>query len=190
MVERLQERPASIDTARIRLVVLLPQEIRALSARDSERASESAGVVFPAGWPEADEARDGLPWHLKHLEADERHLAWRIRVVVERATNVVIGSVNLKGPPDAAGDAEIGWGITEAQRRRGYAFEAVSAVIEWATAQPGTKSLSATIADDNVASQNLAAKLGLIRTNAVRRNLPVWHRPAASKLHGTLESRR
>jgi RimJ/RimL family protein N-acetyltransferase len=70
-------------------------------------------------------------------------------------------------------DVEIGWGISEARRRRGYALEAVLAVVEWVLGQPGTQSLSATIADDNVASQHLAAKLGLVRTSRVRRETGV-----------------
>jgi ribosomal-protein-alanine N-acetyltransferase len=179
VVSAADERPANIETARLRLLVLLPREIRALTDRDVEKASDHAGVVFSPGWPQDDEARDGLPWHLRHLEADERHRAWRIRVIVDRATNLVIGSINLKGPPDADGDVEIGWGIAEAWRRRGFATEAASGVIEWALGQPGAKSLSATIADDNVVSQNLAAKLGIIRTGQVRRQKPVWSRPAA-----------
>lgn len=174
-----QDRPTSIETPRLLMIVLVPEEIRALIVGDTECASKSAGVVFPPGWPEAREPREGLPWHLRHLETDEHHRAWRIRVIVERSTSVVVGSVNLKGPPDTKGDVEIGWGVTPDRRRRGYAFEAVSAVIDWALAQPGTKTLSATIADDNVASQSLAAKLGLVRTTQVRRTLPVWSRPTA-----------
>src|SRR5215510_1763913 len=158
-------RPADIDTARLRLVVLLPDEIRALIAGDTERASRLAAVGFPPGWPEGDDAREGLPWHLRHLEAHEQHRAWRIRVVVERATGTVVGSINLKGPPDDTGDVEIGWGISESHRRRGYALEAALGVIDWVVRQPGATSLSATIDDDNVASQELAAKLGLVRTS-------------------------
>src|SRR5688572_23309769 len=106
------DRPATIETARLQLVVLLPREIRALIAGDNEQASEHAGVLFPPGWPEGDDAREGLPWHLRHLESSEAHRAWRIRVVVERATGLVVGSVNLKGPPDGDGDVEVGWGIS------------------------------------------------------------------------------
>ena len=143
----------------------------------SARATPQVASGFSV--TETSDAREGLPWHLRHLESNEHHRAWRIRVVVERATGLVVGSVNLKGPPDAEGDVEIGWGISEARRRRGYAFEAVSGVIDWAVRQPGTRSLSATIADDNTASQQLAAKLGLVRSAQVRRDKPVWYRPAA-----------
>jgi ribosomal-protein-alanine N-acetyltransferase len=171
-------RPERIETARLFLVVLLPSEIRALMAGDWARASGEAGVLFPEGWPQSDAVRQGLPRHLRFLESDERHRAWRVRVVVDRDTNVVVGTVNLQGPPDAEGDVEIGWGISEAWRRRGYALEAASSVTAWALAQPGATSLSAMIADDNAASQALATKLGFARTSRLRRDTPVWCRPA------------
>ncbi len=180
MSDDVLARPARIGTARLVLVALLPSEIRALIDGDWARASSEAGVVFPQGWPESDEVRKGLSWHLGFLESDERQRAWRIRVVVERETNAVVGSVNLKGIPDADGDAEIGWGITESRRRRGYALEAVSGVIAWALAQPSAKLITAAIAEDNLVSQHLARKLGFVPTARIRRDRPVWCR-AASK---------
>ena len=50
--------------------------------------------------------------------------------------------------------------------------------MDWVLRHPGTKSLTATIADDNVASQELAAKLGFIRTTRVHRHKPLWLRTA------------
>jgi RimJ/RimL family protein N-acetyltransferase len=178
MPDQSVERPARLETARLLLVVLLPSEIRALIAGDTGRASNEAGVSFPPGWPESDDVREGLPWHLGYLDSDERQRAWRIRVVVDRDTNLVVGAVNLKGPPDAEGDVEIGWGISEGWRRRGYAREAVSCVMDWVLEQPGTKLLTATIPDENVASQQLAATLGFIRSSLHRRHKPVWIRSA------------
>ena len=97
-----------------------------------------------------------------------------MRVIVERSSNAVVGSINLKGPPTAAGDAEIGWGLIEDVRGRGYATEASAAVIKWAQEQPGVQSISATIPDDNYPSQRLAKRLGLSRTSETRRDLPLW----------------
>jgi ribosomal-protein-alanine N-acetyltransferase len=175
----VDERPPAIETARLRLLVLLPKEIEALIEGDTTRASQLAEVTFPVGWPDDVEARQGLTWHLRHLRADVAPRPWRIRVIVEQATNVVVGSVNMKGPPDARGDVEIGWGVNEDRRRRGYAFEATAAVMGWAASQPGVHRFSATIPDDNVSSQALARKLGMARTRELRRELPLWVRPAA-----------
>src|SRR5215472_13616207 len=103
-----------------------------------------------------------------------RHIPWRMRVIVERSSNTVVGSINLKGPPSVAGDVEIGWGLVEHVRGRGYATEASAAVISWAQQQPGVTSISATIPDDNYPSQRLAKRLGLRRTTETRRDVPLW----------------
>jgi uncharacterized protein (TIGR02246 family) len=168
------ERPESLETARLVLVTLRPVEIEALIAGDVERASEQTGAVFPAGWPNDRDARDGLSWHLRALQSDPNQRAWRIRVIVERASNRVIGSINLKGPPGDEGDVEIGWGLIEEARGRGYALEAASAVMAWAGRQPAVTSISATVPDDNERSQRLAARLGLVRCGLTRRHLPLW----------------
>jgi [ribosomal protein S5]-alanine N-acetyltransferase len=169
-------RPALLETPRLQLITLLAEELRALIACDTERAGQLAALSFPSGWPEIPGNREGLPWHLKQLEAYESHRAWRVRVVVERARQLVIGSITLKGPPDRDGDVEIGWGIDEAFRLEGYASEAAAAVARWASAHPELKSLSATIPDDNVASQRVALRLGMVRTAERRREDPLWRR--------------
>jgi len=168
------ERPANIESERLDLVVLLPTDIEALIANDTERAGLLAGVRFPQDWPNDSDARNGLPWHLRALRADEQQVAWRIRVIVERSSRSVIGSINLKGPPNADGDVEIGWGLAEQWRHRGYALEAAGAVVAWVRRQPGVSCVSATVPDDNRPSQRLAAKLGLVRTGETRRDLPLW----------------
>ena len=178
-VEPFDDRPPVIETARLRLLVLLPREIEALIEGDTGRASQLTAATFPLGWPVDAEARQGLLWHLKHLRADVAQRGWRIWVIVERETSVVVGSVNMKGPPDSRGDVEIGWGINEDRRRRGYAFEATAALIEWATSQSGVLLISATIPDTNTSSQALAHKLGMTRTSELRRDLPLWTRAAA-----------
>jgi [ribosomal protein S5]-alanine N-acetyltransferase len=167
----MDERPANIGTERLLLVTLLPAEIESLIAGDAERVALLTGFTFP---PDDPNRGVDLSWHLRALEADRNQLSWRIRVIVERSSNTVVGSINLKGPPNAAGDVEIGWGLNEDARGKGYAIEASAAVINWVSKQPGVATVSATIPDDNYASQRLAARLGFARTGDVRRNLPIW----------------
>jgi RimJ/RimL family protein N-acetyltransferase len=164
-------------------VTLLPSDLEALIAGDVDRARRLTGVTFPAGWPTDRDARDGLSWHLRALQSDPSQRAWRIRVIVERASNQAIGSINLKGRPGDDGDVEIGWGLVEKARGSGFAFEAAAAVIAWAIAQPGVKAISATIPDDNQPSRRLAARLGLARSGKMRRDLPLWLRAASDLLN-------
>jgi len=167
----MTRRPQNIETERLILVTLMPEEIEALIAGDLERFAVKTSFIFP---PEAADLGIDLLWHLNAIRADSSELSWRIRVVVERSSNTVVGSIDLKGLPSVDGDVEIGWGLIENARRKGYATEASAAVLNWVFQQAGVRSISATIPDDNSSSQSLAIRLGLIRTNEIRRKLPLW----------------
>lgn len=169
----MNERPANIETEHLLLVNLMTEEIECLMAGDAERAALLIGFAFP---PDDPNRGVDLSWHLRALQADCSQLSWRIRVIVERSSKTVVGSINLKGPPDMDGDVEIGWGLNEDARGKGYATEASAGVIDWVGKQPGTATISATIPDDNYASQRVAARLGLSRTNQTRHSLPLWRR--------------
>ena len=163
-------RPADIKTERLLLVCLLPEEIESLIAGDYARVSLLTGVCYPP-----DDPNRGVDWswHLRALRADCNQVGWRVRVIVERSSNTVVGSINLKGPP-LEGDVEIGWGLHADARGKGYATEASAAVSHWVARHAGVTSISATVPDDNYPSQRLATRLGLYRSIETRRDLPLW----------------
>jgi RimJ/RimL family protein N-acetyltransferase len=165
------QRPTDIQTERLILRVILPDEIEWLLAGDAHRLESANGFIYP---PDDPNRGIDLGWHLRALRTDPEQLPWRIRLIVERSSNTVIGSINLKGAPDAEGDVEIGWGLNAEYRSQGYATEAASAVVRWAFQQPGVRSVSATVPDDNDASQRVARRLGLTRTDSTRRDRPLW----------------
>jgi ribosomal-protein-alanine N-acetyltransferase len=165
------QRPPDIQTERLILRVILPDEIEWLLAGDAHRLESANGFRYP---PDDSSRGIDLGWHLRALRADPKQLPWRIRLIVERSSSTVIGSINLKGAPDADGDVEIGWGLNEAYRGNGYATEAAAAVMRWAFEQSGVRSVSATVPDDNDASQRLARRLGFAPNASTRRNLPLW----------------
>jgi [ribosomal protein S5]-alanine N-acetyltransferase len=168
----MNARPANIETKRLFLVCLMPDEIESIILGDFERVSLLTGVCFQ---PDLPKLGVDWSWHLKALTADCNQLAWRVRVIVERSSNTVVGSINLKGHP-IDGDVEMGWGLNDDARGKGYATEASAAVIQWVGQQAGVRSISATVADHNYSSQRVAARLGLMRTSETRRELPLWLR--------------
>ncbi len=171
------ERPPDLGTPRLMLRTLVRSEIDALVRGDVARASSLASASFPPGWPDHHpEAVDGLRWHLKRLTQDPAQLPWRVRALVERSSNRVVGAMNIKGPPDVDGEVEIGWGITRGARRLGYATEAGQALMAWLTQQVEVRLVSALIASDNVASQGVARNLGMIATGERYRGLARWVR--------------
>ena len=103
-----------------------------------------AGLLFragPAAWPGANQA-------------------WGHRQVVERATGLVVGGIGFAGPPGAAGEVEVGYGIVPSRQGRGYATEAVAAMVAVAWADPVVEAVVATTAPGNQASQRVLEKAG------------------------------
>ena len=81
------------------------------------------------------------------------------RLVVERRTGLVVGGTGLKGPP-TEGRVEIGYGIVESRRGRGYASEAVRALAAMAFTLPGVTTLVAGVDPANRASVRVLEKTG------------------------------
>lgn len=163
-----------IRTERLDLIIAPIEFIELLVANEYERAGDLLNIIVPDGWPNDDDARAGLSFHLKAIQRNPAQLLWRIRLIVWRSNRTVIGSINLKGLPDENGTVEIGWGVSPEYRRQGIAVEAVEAVTEWVCSEPKVRRIIATIPADNRASIRVAERLGMNATGELRRNLPVW----------------
>ena len=90
--------------------------------------------------------------------------AWTIRgfsmfSVIEKATGRWVGRL---GPwqPEGWPGTEVGWGLAREVWGRGYATEGAAAAIDWAFETLGWDEVIHTIEPANVASQNVARRLG------------------------------
>lgn len=99
------------------------------------------------------------------------YAAWRM----EGTDGSGIGDLCFKGL-SADGTAEIGYGVLEAYRNRGFAAEAVRTLVSWAAKQPGVKRIEAETDAENAASQRVLAKCGFVPTGTVGEEGPrfVW----------------
>jgi RimJ/RimL family protein N-acetyltransferase len=89
--------------------------------------------------------------------------AWLVVEVDDDAHATAIGGVGFHGPPDASGEAEIGYGIAQSRRRRGHATEAVG-LIRAVAAAHGVRRLVAGTDPDNLASQRVLVANGFRAT--------------------------
>ncbi|MEU6248839.1 GNAT family N-acetyltransferase [Glycomyces sp. NPDC047010] len=81
------------------------------------------------------------------------------RLVVERASGLVVGALGLFWPPKA-GAVELGYGIAPSRRGRGYAPEAVRALVAQAFKAPEVRLVFATVEPANPASVRVLQKAG------------------------------
>lgn len=82
------------------------------------------------------------------------------RLVVERGTGLVVGGIGLFGPPED-GRIELGYGIVESRRGRGYATEAAHALVAATLALPEITEVVAGVDPANPASVRVLEKAGL-----------------------------
>jgi len=111
---------------------------------------------------------DDFPAEGDHVIAGlfAEHPAWLgpygHRLIVERATGLVIGSIGLFWPP-SDGALEIGYGIVPSRRGRGYAPEATRALTAFALGAPGVHAVHATVELSNPPSIRVLEKSGFRR---------------------------
>ena len=88
-------------------------------------------------------------------------------MMIEKATGDLVGHAGLKRVDHPAArnqrDFEIGWLVREDRWRRGYAHEAIRAIIDWAFIGHDAPHVVALTSERNVASWKLMEKLGMER---------------------------
>ncbi len=127
--------------------------------QDPERLSTLLGLHVDPEWPSED-LLEVLPGYADALELDPALQRWGFYLVVERRGGRLVGDAGFKGPPDEEGAVEIGYGIVSPRRGRGFATEAVAALLEAARRDPSVRSVRATCYASNGASRRVLEKSG------------------------------
>jgi RimJ/RimL family protein N-acetyltransferase len=156
-----------IRSARLDLISMTPAFLEASLAGNRARAATLLGVAVPEAWP------GPSSWpkrRLDQLRADPDLQPWLTRAMVLRAERRMIGQIGFHGRPGEAyldelapGGVEFGYTVFEPDRRRGYAREACTALMEWAQGEHGVRRFVLSISPSNRASLGLARQLGFAR---------------------------
>ena len=158
----------AIVTERMTLEPAPVEFIEALERQDLRAAERVMHVIIPAGWLEG-------PAHWMRLRIRQLREApaldrWLLHAMVLRSgggdapPRTMVGHCGYHGAPDATGMVEIGYQVAPAFRRRGYAIEAVRALIANAFAHPEVRRVRAAIRPDNEPSLALTTQLGFVKT--------------------------
>lgn len=154
-----------IDTSRLRLVAAT-RDIAVAEIGDRQRLGALLHARIPADWPPPFNDADSARWFLEQIEAAPENAGWLVWYFIERTHDgdIVIGNGGFKGRPKD-GAVEVGYSVVPAFHGRGFAFEAVSALIEWAFADGRVDRVVAETLPELAASQGLLTKLGFVRTD-------------------------
>ena len=127
-----------LKTPRLELVGCGADTLRA-EGEDRARFAELLRARVPASWPPELYDDDARLWTLNAVEGQPEHEGWWMYYLVrdrDGGDRKLIGVAGYKGPPADDGTVEVGYGVLDEHRRRGYATEATRALVERAFADP------------------------------------------------------
>ena len=119
-----------------------------------------AAFVREFGSDEFKTKRDARKWIRRVHKITERRKMCYMYYIWLAGTDQCIGRVYLHNKPEINYELEIGYGIKEEHRCRGYATEAARALVRFAFEQAGKDMVVAIVKPENVCSQGVIRKLG------------------------------
>ena len=172
-----------IETKRMKLIPYSAEQMR-LSLRDPVGAAAMIGAkTIRPGYLEM--LSRGRIYAAKIHNMEDEPRAWLFGTywqMVQKGTDAIVGELGFKGPP-VKSEIEIGYGMQEPFRNRGYMTEAVCALCQFAFSQndyPVQRVVAAT-EKNNFASQRVLEKSGFAQVRRQGRLL-VWHKEHAPGL--------
>jgi [ribosomal protein S5]-alanine N-acetyltransferase len=144
-----------LTTPRLRLRPLAPAEMRELL-----EGRPLPGQAWAEGYP-LDGTLVAVAMQQELVDADVERGGFCHYQVLLRDQDLVIGDVGFHAPPDELGEVSVGFGIVPAARGRGYATEALRAVLDWALDRPEVRSVHADTDLVNLASQRVLVSAGM-----------------------------
>jgi len=144
--------------------VAASREDRAALARDLQ-------ADLPDDWPSPD-VFDYLPIFAEYVREEPLTAEWH-RLMVLREPRRLIGSLGFLHRPRRQGLVRLSYEVVAAERRRGYAGEALTALLDWAFESPALETVQAVCDLDNLPSQGLLEKLRF-RPGVPRGSVSIW----------------
>lgn len=161
---------AVVRSERLDLIPMTAAFLRASIAGDLAAAATELELSLPADWPAI---RSVLELRLGQLEATPELEPWLLRAIKLRSTGEMIGHIGFHTAPGAAYlsewcsfGVEFGCTILPTHRRKSYAREASTALMQWAQARHAVAAFVVTISPHNPASLALAKSLGFVRVGS------------------------
>ena len=148
-----------ITTPRLKLISLTPLLLRAAADGNLAEVERQFDAPVGSGW------EDGVPAErrLQQLAADPNEQPWLVRAMLTSTPRRIVGSIGFHAPPDDHGRVEIGYDVVAAERRRGYAREAIHALLDCAWATGRAHTCVASVSPHNTPSLALVGGLGFRR---------------------------
>lgn len=135
-----------LNTPRLRLVAANLATYQA-ELHDRRQLAEMLQAGIPGDWPPPLNDADSMNYFIDYVADHPDAAGWTMWYFILRGgegeRDWLIGNGGYKGLPGEDGSAEIGYSVMETHHGRGYAPEAVAALLAWAFSHDGVRRISA-----------------------------------------------
>jgi len=150
----------SLETEKLKLIPLDVHNLR-YSIEDRRKMERNLGVKITDTELEKPVKKAMRTSLQKVIENKEDYLWYTNWVIVLKKENRIIGGLCFKGCPDEKGKVEIGYGMQDEYRCKGYMTEAVKELINWAFSFNHVTEVIAETEKDNLPSYRVLEKTGM-----------------------------
>ncbi|MBE0699143.1 MAG: GNAT family N-acetyltransferase [Anaerolineaceae bacterium] len=156
----------TLQTERLLLYALTTEQL-AMALNQPHKLAELLGIhIVPEVFSE--ESRQAVMIkmaRMSHIEPN-LHPWYTYFLIVNVEDREALGVCGFKGTPTLAGSAEVGYAMHPDFRNHGYMTETVRALVKWAFEQESCRRVTAETLRDNLASQRVLQKVGLVLDRA------------------------
>jgi RimJ/RimL family protein N-acetyltransferase len=127
-----------IRTGRLTLVAATMEQAQK-EFQDRARFAELLRAEVPPDWPPPLNDEASRRWVCDALAKDPNAFGWLMWYFLLRRPGeapLLVGNGGFTGLPSADGTVEVGYAVVESCQRRGYAHEAVKALVRWVFSHP------------------------------------------------------
>jgi len=149
-----------LETEKLKLIPLDAQNLR-WSIKDRQKMERNLGVKITNTELE-ETVKKAMGISLKKVLENMKDYLWFTSwEIVLKKENRIIGGLCFKGSPDEKGRVEIGYGMQDEYRCKGYATEAVKELMNWTFSFNNITEIIAETEKDNLPSHRVLEKVGM-----------------------------
>ena len=153
----------NIDTNRLTLIPMTLEMTKSLINGSSQEV-EKLGIKCDKYWPTED-TMDILPIINNSLEKNKVPSGFETWMIVDKSTKRVIGDIGFHGIPNENGEVEVGFGLVENKRGKGFGYESLNAIMDWLNLQESVRIIKAECLISNKPSARILEKSGFKEIN-------------------------
>jgi RimJ/RimL family protein N-acetyltransferase len=152
----------TIKTIEMKLItdrtILIPVDTEIMNALSGGVPVQLSGYEPHKEWPE-DDLKEAFPVFEELVKKNGKD-GFNLWLIIEKESNLILGSAGYMGRPNNKGNIEIGFGIIPVRRKKGFCSESVKALLKWGLSHDDVNGIIARCDKSNIASRKTILKLG------------------------------